>query len=148
MVQGESGTTKEYFDYYFEVTDPEKQWYYLGTKNKTQSSTIYANPTSFPIQMVDPSFIVYPNANLFFQKGMLSDFLNSLSDTERSLYNGLTAISTSYKDRLMGKISRFEFKASGSNYYDELSPYRIVGYKMLDPPNGLNFFNVKSVICS
>lgn len=98
--------------------------------------------------MVDPSFVVYPNANLFFEKGMLSMFLNSLSDTERNLYNSLTTISTSYKDRLMGKISRFEFKANSQNFYDVLSPYRVVGYRMLDPPIGLDFFNVKSVICS
>ena len=65
-IEGDTVSTKEYFTYYFEVSSPNKTWFYLGMKNKTQASSVYSNPYAYPIYVSDPSFLLYPSASLFF----------------------------------------------------------------------------------
>jgi hypothetical protein len=95
FVEGESISTREYFTYYFEVTSPQKTWYYLGTNNKTQNTQVYSNPSSFPIYFTDPSFLLYPSASLYFEKGMNQLFASKLSTTDQQTFQTLTPVATS-----------------------------------------------------
>jgi hypothetical protein len=91
------------------LNDPDtgKQWFYLGNRNKTQPTTIYSNPGGFPIQMVDPSFTVYPYATLFSQKGILDFYRQNLPSDQQAIDLTVKVNTTTERDRDMGKIKRF-----------------------------------------
>ena len=132
LVEGDTISTREYFTYYFEVTSPQKTWFYLGMRNKTQSSQVYSNPYSFPIYVTDPSFLLYPSASLYFERGLDQLFASKLSTADQQTFQTLTPVATSEKDRLMGKISRFAVDGVSSNN----SRYRMTGWRILSVPQG------------
>lgn len=114
--ENSTGLTTEYFTYYIEKEDEygDKQWYYMGNKTKNQTSTVYSNPLSYPVHVVDPSFVNYPYANLYSQNGVLSEYLSKLNDDDRATFMGLSMNFTTENDRLMGKISRFSVDGKNS----------------------------------
>jgi hypothetical protein len=130
-VEGDASSEKEYFTYYFEVSSPVRTWYYLGMKNKLQPSQVYSNPYAYPIYVSDPSFILYP-ASLFFEQGIKTLFASKLSTTDQQIFNGLTPVASSEKDRLMGKISRFAVDGVAPNN----SKYRMTGWQISSLPQG------------
>ncbi len=143
-VEGDTSSDKEYFSYYFEVSSPVRTWYYLGMKNKLQPSQVYSNPFAYPIYVSDPSFILYPSASLFFEQSIKTLFASKLSTTDQQIFNGLTPVATSEKDRLMGKISRFAVDGVAVNN----SKYRMTGWKISSLPQGFKEdFQMISMVC-
>lgn len=144
FVEGDTISTREYFTYYFEVTSPHKTWYYLGMKNKIQNTQVYANPYTFPIYVSDPSFLLYPSASLYFERGMDQLFASKLSATDQQTFATLTPVATSEKDRLMGKISRFAVDGMSSTN----ARYRMTGWQISSVPQGFEEDNqMLSMIC-
>lgn len=115
-VEGDNASTTEYFTYYLEEEiDDVKTWYLLGNRTKNQTTSVYSNPTGFPVNFVDPSFIVYPSANLYSQRGIASEYLDNLSDDDRITFMGLTKNLTSETDRALGKMTRYSFNNQDAN---------------------------------
>ncbi len=80
---------------------------FAGNLSKIQPTQIFANPNDFPITIVDPSFVVYPNAKVYFQKGVIDAYRKVLTTEKASFIMGVKDDPTTEQDRLMGVATRF-----------------------------------------
>lgn len=80
---------------------------FAGNLSKIQPTKIFANPNNFPITIVDPSFVVYPNAKVYFQKGVIDAYRNVLTPEKASFIMGVKDDPATEQDRLMGVATRF-----------------------------------------
>jgi hypothetical protein len=94
-----------------QIPDPEDPAHTLevfaGNLSKIQSTQVFANPNNFPITIVDPSFVVYPNAKVYFQKGVIDAYRKVLTTEKARFIMGVKDDPTTEQDRVMGLATRF-----------------------------------------